>query len=344
MVHDPSDPSDPKIIKEEAASAIARLLHEYNVHRYPPENTQSPANIINLFSRRWPELRRLAHQLHDAIEAERPNFEAGKHYKTRGGDVALIQDIGIALPGFMTGRLRGGTNAWSWLLSGRINNGAPDSPFDLIPGEIDPRKAFDTGPTEVHEPEYMEAFRPTTTPVQELRRAIQEMRAEMESGRRGLISRLDLQSRELTDLRAHCKDLGGMIRRECGEREAQLTAVQEKQDTHNKAASQEFAEIRHRLFALKARLDRFMPSTAAMGDHAAETMNEAIYGDRIKPGDIVRKGGGIDKGDVLATYNCDDRAFAVVKMPGGGHYVIPFDQLEVIGRKQSVHDTINRKA
>ncbi len=71
-----------------------------------------------------------------------PDFEAGKTYRTRGGDKATIEDDGIAYPGFMTGRVIGGSVQWSWLPSGRISNGS-DSPYDLLPGAIEDEKAVD---------------------------------------------------------------------------------------------------------------------------------------------------------------------------------------------------------
>jgi hypothetical protein len=66
------DPRDPKLIKEEAAGKIAELLVLSTLTTV--NRLAARLCIIALFEHHWPELRQAAHQLHAAIEAERPKL------------------------------------------------------------------------------------------------------------------------------------------------------------------------------------------------------------------------------------------------------------------------------
>jgi hypothetical protein len=82
--------TDPKISKHDAAQRLADLFQEYGVGRIHSSSPAAAGCIIGMFSQRWPLLRCLAHQLHDAIEAEKPRFEVGKTYNTKGGYIATV--------------------------------------------------------------------------------------------------------------------------------------------------------------------------------------------------------------------------------------------------------------
>lgn len=63
-------------------------------------------------------------------------FKAGNTYRTRDGQKVTIDDISVAHPGYMIGRIGNDTALWSWHLNGRINNDGPNSPIDLMSNEI----------------------------------------------------------------------------------------------------------------------------------------------------------------------------------------------------------------
>lgn len=79
---------------------------------------------------------------------------------------------------------------------------------------------------------------------------------------------------------------------------------------------------------------------------ARDAINEAMFGDRIKPGDCVRlKTSPHYAGVVLATYSKCDVAHAVIDIqPANLQFIYPFDQLEVTGKETMAMADLLRKA
>ena len=64
-------------------------------------------------------------------------FEVGKKYRTRGGDIVTLTE---KLPdgGYLIGSMEGASYPWTFrAVDGRINNGPPDSQYDLMHGEVE---------------------------------------------------------------------------------------------------------------------------------------------------------------------------------------------------------------
>ena len=64
-------------------------------------------------------------------------FEIGKQYRTRSNDLVTITER-TPDGNYVIGNMENAAYTWSFRASdGRINNGPPDSQYDLMPGAVE---------------------------------------------------------------------------------------------------------------------------------------------------------------------------------------------------------------
>lgn len=148
---------DPKATKEGAAQQLAEIFAAFNIGIYPPSNNLTRNAIVSMFCWRWPELRRLAHQLHAGIEAEKapqaPQFKRGQVWLSRDGRTYKIADVdhlchritsveqvhGVPLTWSLSGKMHAPGNSPYDLLQlvseAPMTDTAPEASYDFVPSE-----------------------------------------------------------------------------------------------------------------------------------------------------------------------------------------------------------------
>jgi hypothetical protein len=135
-------------------------------------------------------------------------FKAGNTYRTRDGQKVTIDDISVAHPGYMIGRIGNDTALWSWHLNGRINNDGPNSPIDLMPNEI-AQSIEDVTPDRLSVVE--SSLRDVHRQLRTLRGNQSEMIADMVAKLEQIVVRLDGTDRRVAALKEGVNDGGDVL-------------------------------------------------------------------------------------------------------------------------------------
>jgi hypothetical protein len=135
-------------------------------------------------------------------------FKAGNTYRTRDGQKVTIDDISVAHPGYMIGRIGNDTALWSWHLNGRINNDGPNSPIDLMPNEI-AQSIEDVTPDRLSVVE--SSLRDVHRQLRTLRGNQSEMIADMVAKLEQIVVRLDGTDRRVAAVNEGLKDAGDLL-------------------------------------------------------------------------------------------------------------------------------------